>query len=381
MIAILQIVAALLVPAAALYGASKVKPLEWIGPVGLCYLAGLAVAYAPAISLNRAVSMHVAEIAVPLSMPLLLFTTRLRKWLKLARPTLIGFALACVAAVASSLLYGWLFRSRLTEAAKVAGMLVGVYVGGTSNLSVIGLALKVKEETFVLLNASDVVVGGAYLLFLLTIAQRVALLFLPKFRKAEATAGESTNDEPAEKSVWRRDRMLPMSGALLASLGVAGVSAGLTWVVFGKIGDDQVPIVLLLITTIGLGCSFITKLRENEGSYELGEYILLSFCFAIGTLANVRELASANPDLLLMVAAVQFTAIALHYGLCAMFRVDADTTLITSTATIFGPAFIGPVAKSLKNRELVVGGITTALVGFAIANYLGLTTAYLLSGK
>lgn len=371
MLAALQIALALGVPAAALYGASRVKPLGWIGPVGLCYLAGIVIANLPGPRLDRAVWMRIAEVAVPLSMPLLLFTTRLRRWLQLARPTIVGFVLACVAAVASALLHGWLFKDRLDEAWKIAGMLVGVYVGGTSNLSVVGLALKVRDETFVLLNASDVVVGGAYLLFLLTIAQRVLLWFLPRFPKATA--------EPVEweegRSVWRRDRLLPMGGALLASIAVAAVSAGITWLIFGELA---VPVVLLLITTLGLAGSFAPKLRENEGSYELGEYLLLGFCFAIGSLADVRELSHASPLLLGMVFAVQFTAIAIHFALCALFRVDADTAMITSTATIFGPAFIGPVARSLKNRELIVGGITTALVGFAVANYLGLTTAYLL---
>ncbi len=43
------------------------------------------------------------------------------------------------------------------------------------------------------------------------------------------------------------------------------------------------------------------------------------------------------------------------------------------------PAFIGPVVVSLKNRELVVSGISTNLVGLAIGNYAGLFVAWLLS--
>ncbi|MFY1828668.1 DUF819 family protein [Myxococcus fulvus] len=68
----------------------------------------------------------------------------------------------------------------------------------------------------------------------------------------------------------------------------------------------------------------------------------------------------------------------LHFSLAALFRIDADTVLITSTATIFGPAFIAPVARALGNRELMVSGITTGLMGFSLGTYLGLALSWLL---
>jgi uncharacterized membrane protein len=52
--------------------------------------------------------------------------------------------------------------------------------------------------------------------------------------------------------------------------------------------------------------------------------------------------------------------------------------IITSTAGIFGPAFIPPVATALGNREIIFSGIATGLVGYAVANYLGLRLAWML---
>lgn len=370
MAAALQLVAALAFPAVALFLVKRVKAVAWLGPVGLCYSVGLALANAPGLKLDRGLSLGVAEAAVPLSLPLLLFSTHLRRWLGLARAMVLGFGLAALSAVASAAAHGWLFRERLDEAWKIAGMLVGVYVGGTSNMSGIGLALGVREETFVLLNATDLLLGGAYLLFVLTAARPVLLLFLPRYR---ASAGPPPAGEA--RSEWRRDRLVPMVGALLASAAIVAAGAGLSWLVFGEL---VVPVVLVLITTLGLVGSLSPRLRENEGGYQLGEYLLLVFCVAMGSLADVRELANARVELFLMVAAVQVTAIALHYLLCAAFRIDADTALVCSAAAIFGPAFIGPVARSLGNRELVAGGVAAALVGLGVANYLGLLTAWAL---
>jgi uncharacterized membrane protein len=61
----------------------------------------------------------------------------------------------------------------------------------------------------------------------------------------------------------------------------------------------------------------------------------------------------------------------LHFFLASLFKIDTDTILITSTAGIFGPPFVGPIAKALKNEEIIVSGITTGLVGYALGNYLG----------
>jgi uncharacterized membrane protein len=40
-------------------------------------------------------------------------------------------------------------------------------------------------------------------------------------------------------------------------------------------------------------------------------------------------------------------------------------------AGIFGPAFIIPTAKAIKNESVILIGIATGLLGYAIGNYLG----------
>jgi uncharacterized membrane protein len=96
----------------------------------------------------------------------------------------------------------------------------------------------------------------------------------------------------------------------------------------------------------------------------------------IGSISNFQEMIQASPQVLLYVTCVFVGTLCIHFLLSWIFKVDADTTLITSVAGIFGPAFIGPVASVLKNKDIVVSGLTTGLVGYAIANYLGLGIAH-----
>jgi uncharacterized membrane protein len=75
---------------------------------------------------------------------------------------------------------------------------------------------------------------------------------------------------------------------------------------------------------------------------------------------------------------VQFGSVIVHLVFCRLFAIDGHTGLITSTAGIFGPAFIPPVANALKNREVILPGLICGVIGLAIGNYLGIGLAGLL---
>ncbi len=369
MIGVLQIGLALIIPAVANWAAVHNKLARLLGPVVLCYATGIILGNLP-VHLDTQVAMHTSEAAVPLAIPLLLFSTEVRKWLTLGPQLLLSFALACVAAVTAAGAVGWAFRGRTDEWWKIAGMLVGVYVGGTANMSAIGIALGAKQETFVLLNASDVIAGGAYLLFLLTVGQRVVLWILPAFKPLDGVADPVEAPSGAGLSLANTR---PLALAFALALGIVGASVGASLALFGKL---EPPFVLLAITTLGIGASLFARVRALAGSYDLGEYALLCFCFAVGSMADVRQVAGTSPVLFLFVVMVMTLAIVLHVALSRLFKLDADTTLITSTATIFGPAFIGPVATALRNRQLVGPGLTLGLAGIALGTYLGLFTAW-----
>lgn len=369
----IQAVACFVVPALAMWAAERVKLFKILGPVVLCYAAGIIAANIPGVHVDQKVAMSLNEGSVALAIPLLLFSTELKKWLSLGWKLLLSFALACVSAVVAAGGVAWLFRHQTDEWWKVAGMLVGVYVGGTANMSAVGLALETKTETFVLLSAADVVAGGAWLLVLLTVAQRVLGRVLKPFT---LEAHHELVEHPGESlSVWTKKHIPSMVTGFGLAMAMVLVSVGLS---LGMKGKMDVMVVLLTLTALGILASLLPQVRALKGPYELGEYILLVFCVAVGSLADVRQVAGGSAVLFAFVVAVMMTAIVLHMFLCWVFRIDVDTALISSTATIYGPAFIGPVAASLKNRALVGPGLTMGLAGIALGTWLGIATAQVL---
>ena len=375
---VLQILVMLVFPILVLEVVKRNKLAGMVGPVILCYALGLIVGNLPDSPVNTKLSQDVAEGCVPLAISLMLLSTRFVAWLKYAKQAAKAFSLAVIAVLVSSFAVSAYFHLQelgVEDVWKLSGMMVGVYTGGTPNLAAIGTALGISNEVFIVLNACDLMLSALYLILLLSVAQKVALKFLPSFvPKEKHDRDETFHYQRVERMATKRTLARSWSLAFLLSTLILGVSIGFSILIDGMI---TAPSVILAVTTLSIGASFVKKVRFLPRTYEFGEYFLLVFCMGIGSISNYTEMLQASPNVLLYVTCVFVGTIAIHFLLCWLFKVDADTALITSVAGIFGPAFIGPVASVLKNKDIVVSGLTTGLVGYAIANYLGLGMAHL----
>ena len=372
--AAIQTLLLLALPLVAIGMTKHVRILDWVSPVMWSYLFGMILGNLPGLGLDPKLSSTFTEISVPLAIPLLLFSTDFNAWLRHARAAAFSFLLATVSVMAMAFLGARIFASATDEAWKVAGMLVGVYTGGTPNLLSIGLALDVRESTYILVNASDVVASGMYLLFLFTLAKPLLGKFLPAFPEAETAQPPAEDFLGLGRGPTSRQRLARDMGlGFVLSLLILGAGVGISQAITGGL---SVAIVILTITTLGIVASFWPQLRHLQGSYVLGDYFILLFSVAIGTLTDFGSLVQSGSAIFALTATVVFGAIVLHYLLAGLFRVDVDTAIITSVAAVFGPAFIPPIAEVLKNRQVLLSGLTTGLVGYAVGNYLGLALAY-----
>lgn len=366
-IAIGQVLILVLVPILATWGSTRSRIVRAMSPVVLCWAAGMLLANQRWIPIRTDVSIGVAFAAVVLAVPLLLFSTNVREWLRLAKRTIWAtiFAFGTVTAVGA--VASILFRRSVPQSWEISGMLIGSFTGGAANMAAIGAALQVTPERFLTTVAADVLVGTIYFFFLISLAPRILARFLRPFEKA------------AEKEVRETCAGPVRATARLAGVGLAvataALGAGIAWI--APAGSRDV-VAVLAVTTLAIAASCIRPIRRLPGTYESGQFLLLVFCAGVGSLANFRALLAASPVIPLFAAFMLVLSVGLHYVLCAVFRIDRDTAVITSTAAIFSPAMVGIIADRLKNREVVVSGVTAALVGFAAGNYLGLGVAFLL---
>ncbi|MBI5917643.1 MAG: DUF819 family protein [Bacteroidetes bacterium] len=344
---------------------------NWLSPVVLCYLFGIGLRNLTTFPVDNGVCEGFVQGTIILALPLLLFSTDLLGWLKLAKSTIIGFVLQIVAVIVCGVFVTWLYRDTLPNGWALNGMLTGVFIGGTPNMNAIAIALEAGEDTFILLNAAEIACGGLYLIFLTSVAHRVFGWFLPEFQ-GDKHAGV---EELLPVNGFSRNDLLTGIGL---SLLLAAVAVCLVWLFTGSL--QKPGLIILLISALGVGASFSPKIRNLGGTYESGEYLLLMFSIAIGMMADFSEILKSGGTILGYCALVLTLLVVLHLTLCRIFGIDRDTMIITSTAGVFGPAFIGQVAAVIKNRSLLFSGVLTGLVGIAVANFLGILVANLVRG-
>ncbi len=369
---LLLVIFLLIFPGFILWAEGKSRLIRIFSPIIICYLVGIAIGNIPGLPLNIKVLETSAMISVVLSIPLLLFSANLLLMLKQAKPALFSFALGIAGVLIVAFLANLVFGGSVSEANKVSGMMIGVYTGGTQNMSAIGMALKAGNEVFVILNSADIVFSSIYLLFLMTVASRVLGIFLPvKMELVNSEAGEKDSQASAE----RRGGVIHVLTGLALSALLVVISLGISYLITGERAE---PLVILGITTLGLAASFIRKVRELPLTFSTANYFLLVFALSVGTQADFAELLANSSMLFWFCGFVVFGSVLVHYLLALLFRVDRDTLIITSTAAIFGPAFIGPVAKSIGNKGIIPIGLALGLIGLAIGNFLGIGFAELL---
>ncbi len=376
----------LLVPVLVLKLGERHTFVDKIGAAIICYGVGILVG-----NVGRLLSIIPASVTglldtfssimVTIALPLIYFSLDMSTWGRAGPKALLSFAIEIVAVLIASSTGYLLFRGAIgPESNKVAGMLVGVYTGGTINLAAIGTALGVSAPLYVAANTADMAGSAVYLLFIMTLGQRVLGLVLPKSKPLAAGPEESAADRVAADGrsytgLFRRPVLLPLLVAFGLAVLIAGAGLVLTQVVPGQWGTITA---ILAITTLGIGASFVPRIRSIPMTHQLGQYFILVFCLSIGMMSDVMALVTAVPAMLGFVGVAIFGSLLLHVAGAAIFRIDTDTVIITSVAGIYSPPFVPMVASALKNRDVLVPGIITGIIGWVLGTYLGIGLSFLL---
>lgn len=133
---------------------------------------------------------------------------------------------------------------------------------------------------------------------------------------------------------------------------------------------------MLLLTALALAVACIPQVNQWSDSYATGEYLILIFCLAIGAMIRFDTFAWDNLYLFVFAAAVMSLGIVMHLMLSRLFKIDSAHFLLASTAAVFGPPFVGVVARAIQAPQLVASGLAVGVLGYALGNYLGLLVAY-----
>lgn len=379
-------------PAFILWICSKNKFLDSLGAIVLCYGIGILIGNIGILPKNIGEVQGIFNmLTIPLALPLVFFSLNLRGWGKQAGLAAKSFGGALVSIIVASFIAYLIFNTRLgVEAYKMAGMLIGVYTGGTPNLASIGSALQISQTNYIAVHTSDVFVCGILFLLILSVIPRALKKILPEFKATKKNEQENAIKEetfdPYFKGYKKKD-FWPLVGAFGIAVLIFAIGGGVSLLaenLLAKSMDAKVAselssvIAILIITTLGILASFITKIRYIRMTFQLGHYLLLVFALVVSSMADITKLVDTAPVVILYVATLIVVSFIIHTLISKLTKVDRDTHLVAMTALVYSPPFVPVVAAVLKNKQVIMTGMLVGIAGWIIGNYAGIGFAYLM---
>lgn len=376
----------LIIPLLIVIMCQRIAWLDKIGAVVLSFALGIGIAAAVdlpqllAPNVMQSIQVNITEISIALALPLLLFSINIKSAFNMAGNTLKGMGLALISVIVMSTLGAVLFKEQVADIWQVAGMSVGAYTGGGPNMAAIKTAIDGKESVFVTMVTYDILFSAIYLLFVISIGKQVFAKLLPAYQPQQHVNNnqfgemEHLSDESANsyKRLIARNTLGQTMLALLTSGLVVGLAVGLASLLPQSY---QSTATIVGITTLGLAASLVPQIRQLANSFQLGMYLILVFCFTMGSMTNTSIFTELDLGLASYITFILVGSLLLQALLCKLFRIDTDTFLITSSAAIMSVPFIPVIAGALKNRDILLPGFAAAIIGYAVGNYLGIIVA------
>lgn len=367
----------LLAPAGVLWATRKFGLLRRLGPVLTLYILGVIVANIGIFPSDPDAQQSflgfqesVSEILVPLALPMMLFGCNFKRFSigKSFSALIVGVVSVAAIVVVSYLMFA---EELGAEAPKMAASLAGQYTGGAANLAAVKQMVGLSTESFVMLSTCNLIVSFFYLMFLMGGGVALARRIVGGKRHIEQDVVVDQNDENPYRDFATRPVVVQLLKVLAASVVIMGISVGVGSIVGGESGISMVALILT-ITTLSLLMTISKQVRSWDKSYDAGMYLIYVFCLVMATMADLSSINWEQSLFVLMLQAVIiFGSLFVTIFLARPLRIDADTAVITSNTLINSPVCVPMIAATMKNRDVVVVGITNGLAGYAVGNYLG----------
>lgn len=357
--------------------------LNKVGSIIIAYVIGCLLGITgliPDTPEVHKVQTDIATYTIPFAIPLLLFSSDLKSWTRLApsfiKSTLFGILGCCIAIVIGFLICAGDDREAF---ASIGGMLTGLYTGGNANLASIKMALGVDDTTYIITSAYSTLLSAVYLFFVIIFGKRVLRLLLPDFPKEKVAPSGGVemknHDNELFYGLFRRSNMRTLAQALLLTVVIIAVGAGIALLCPKRMFQT---VFILSISTLAIIASTFKRVRTMERTFEAGTYLILVFSIAVASQVTTGTLGNIDPDIFLFITIATLGSLLMHVLLSALFRVDTDTTLATSISLICSPPFVPVVAGAVKNKTIIGPGIAVGLFGYAVGTYVGFLLAQLL---
>ncbi len=368
----------------------KWKLLQKVGTVIMAYAVGIVLALTGAVDFTpgsdeaatfSGLQTWIMDLSIPIAIPLMLFNCDFKLWTRTLPKTfitLIGGLLSVITAIIAAF---FVFRNKgIENFHNVAGMMTGIYTGGTMNFFALGSALHVDPNIIAFVYTFEMLVTFPLILFITGGGYRFFRKLLPS-KDASSFTENASGKEMEENGVENYNHMLnrKIFPKTLCGLGLSiaflGIGAGLSLLLTGEFNE---LIIISTITTLAILASFSEKVRKLPKTFELGMIFILIFSIIVASQFNFYNINASTLTLLYFILFIMLTSVVLNLLFCRCCHVSGDLFTVAHVALLCSPPFVPPVVGAMGNKKVLISGIIIGLVGYAVGTYLGIGIAFLL---
>ena len=336
----------------------------------LVILAGLLLSNLRVVPFQAPFYDAVWSYVVPLAIPLLLFKADLRRILPELGPVLISFVLAVIGTIAGVLI-GYLAIPLGPDAPQIVSTLGASWIGGSVNFAAVSQALAFDDPTLLSAMAAADNVGGTLFLTL--------LVLLPTWRFLQrAIPSKIMTEEPKEVEEEEAAAGAVAVPDLAVALALSAFCCAAGYVIAAALGLATYGILFVTLVALLIANLFAARLTRLAGDFELGMFFMYVFFAVMGAGADIGAMIANALPIFAFVGIMAAVHLAVVLGGAKLFRLDLAEALVASNAVALGPATAVAMAAGQRWQSLVTPAVMLGVLGYAIANFLGVALANLL---
>ena len=359
---------------------------KWFGKlsgilVTMISMSLLAMAGVVPLASNPTIKVDVYEMVfsyfIPISIPMLLFSSNILKIVKESGKLLVAYILGAIGIVIGCFI-AYSFIDLGADSGNTAGVIAATLIGGSVNFIAAAEILNFSTNPlFTATIAVDNFVSNLYTLFLFLTP---SLLFLARFFVKPKKENEVEDIAVSEKAKF------PMTLERIAiSIFIAALIAGLGNLLapyLQSLLHTKLNLSILVITVLAVLAAnlFPKRLKPLEDTaFSLGLWMMYIFLAVIGAATNLTQIFSIGPAVLGFYLSIMMFHFLFMLVLAKLFKLDVYEVVISSAANIMGPSVAAPMAASMGQKKLVTPAILVGILGYIIGTFIGVSIAIFLS--
>ncbi|WP_353423417.1 DUF819 family protein [Staphylococcus xylosus] len=323
---------------------------------------------------------------VPLSIPLLLFSSNIMKIWKESRRLLIIFFIASIGTMIGTFVAFIILNQWIPYLNKIGAMMTGSYIGGGVNFAALSSKLETPGDMVSSTVVADNSVMALYFMLL------IALPSLPLIKKHFKTDYNTEQSPKVQQSYWQPKKIQLLdiafsvaSAITLVAVSFKGAELVQQWIPKSNIvltiissffGDAYLLLTTLTLIVVAIWGDFFEKLA---GASEIGTFLIYIFFVVIGIPASFATIITTAPLLFVFVIMILIFNLGLSLLLGKAFKFKIEEILLASNATAGGPTTAAALAIGKGWTGLVGPILIIGTLGYVVGNYAGTLMYQLLS--